>query len=140
MRERVHATAVAWGPRAVLLRGSPGSGKSSLALALAAQNWMLVGDDQVDLSVSEGALAVAPAGNLRGWLEVRGVGIAAHSYRLSAIVGLVVDLVPDPPRLPEPLWLTLLGIRVPQVALCAHDAALPAAVTAALIKSSGQLD
>ena len=46
------ATAVEIGGRALLIEGPPGSGKSSLALALIDRGARLIGDDSVMLEVS----------------------------------------------------------------------------------------
>ena len=105
----VHATCVALGPRAALLRGPSGSGKSDLALrfmALAAEPgyepW-LVADDQVRVAAdSRGALIACPPANLAGRLEVRGLGIMSVPYLEKATLVLAVDLVParEVPRMP----------------------------------------
>jgi HPr kinase/phosphorylase len=133
---RLHATAVAWRGRGVLLRGASGAGKSTLALALIGQGWMLVGDDQLDISVHDGQLHAAAVPALRGWLEVRSVGLVAMPYRLSAPLVLVVDLVPDPYRLPDSHQMQLLGFLLPHVCVQAHAAGLPARLIAALIESA----
>ena len=46
-----NVTAVAIGGRALLIDGPPGSGKSSLALALIDRGALLIGDDAVHLSL-----------------------------------------------------------------------------------------
>ncbi|MFM5886059.1 MAG: HPr kinase/phosphorylase, partial [Novosphingobium sp.] len=48
------ATAVAIGGRGVLIEGAPGSGKSSLALALIDRGAALIGDDGVALAAVNG--------------------------------------------------------------------------------------
>ena len=64
----VHASAVLAGPRALLIRGPGGAGKSRLALDLlaAAQTGLLrfarlVGDDRVHIEACHGRLLVRPA-------------------------------------------------------------------------------
>jgi serine kinase of HPr protein (carbohydrate metabolism regulator) len=113
--ETLHGTAVALvlpgGPRAALVRGAPGSGKSDLALRclatagspLVPEAVRLVADDRV-LVVGHGDrcdVLCPPA--LRGLIEVRGVGILAVPSLDRAALALVVDLVPAAavPRLPE---------------------------------------
>jgi serine kinase of HPr protein (carbohydrate metabolism regulator) len=133
MKERLHATSVAWAGRAILLRGASGAGKSRLALTLIERGWMLVGDDYVDVHVTNGQLTVAPVPGLQGWLEVRGLGIVAMPFLGSASLVLVADLVINPPRLAEASQTRLLDIPVAQVCLPAHDPDLPALIIAALI-------
>jgi serine kinase of HPr protein (carbohydrate metabolism regulator) len=135
----VHASAVLAGPRAVLLRGPAGSGKSRLAMALlaAAQTGLLrfarlVGDDRVHLEASHGRLLVRPAESLAGMIEVRGVGIQRLAYESVAAVGLVVDLsAQDAQRLPAAAEAVICGVRLPRLAVAAG--AEPLALTLALL-------
>ena len=77
MSALVHqASAVAIEGRALLIEGPPGSGKSSLALALIERGAGLIGDDAVTLTASEEQLIASPPPNITGLLEVRGVGLA----------------------------------------------------------------
>jgi HPr kinase/phosphorylase len=131
----VHATAVAWHGRGVLLCGASGSGKSSLALALMQQGWMLVGDDYVAVTRQEESLAVRPAEALRGWLEVRGQGLLAVPYLHLAQVALILELMTDPPRLPETVQREMMGVSLPHVQLQAHGNGLVAGVAQALISA-----
>src|SRR5580658_5234693 len=79
----VHATAVAIGARAVLLRGPSGSGKSDLALRLIDAGARLVADDRCQLSREADAIVVRAPAAIAGLIEVRGIGI------------LGVDTVPE---------------------------------------------
>jgi serine kinase of HPr protein (carbohydrate metabolism regulator) len=130
-----HATAVAKGGRAVLIRGPSGCGKSTLALALLHQGWMLVGDDYVTLDVHEDHLVVRPAEKLRGWMEVRGQGLLPQPYLAAARVAVVADLGETPERLASQQRITLYGIAVYHVCLRAHSSCLVAQVCQALINS-----
>lgn len=74
------AGAVRIGARALLIIGPPGSGKSSLALALIERGAGLIGDDAVSLGV-QGArgyerLVASPPPHITGLIEVHGVGLA----------------------------------------------------------------
>lgn len=71
----LQATCVAIDGRALLIEGAPGTGKSSLALALIDRGATLVGDDGVILSGHSGTLHASPHPNTAGKLEVRNVGI-----------------------------------------------------------------
>jgi HPr kinase/phosphorylase len=106
----IHASAVLAGSRAVLIRGPAGAGKSRLAYAIieAAHNGLiafarLVGDDRVHIEAAHGRLLVRPAEELKGLIEVRGLGIRRLPYEPVAAVGLLVDLgASDAERLPAP--------------------------------------
>jgi serine kinase of HPr protein (carbohydrate metabolism regulator) len=131
----IHASAVLVGPRAVLIRGPSGSGKSRLALDLiaAASGSMrfarLVGDDRVHLKTAGGRLLVAPAASLAGLIELRGTGILTLPYEACAVVGLVIDLnAVDAERLPQTETMTLEGVTLPRLAVPLGVPALPAAL------------
>ena len=106
----VHASAVMAGEVGILIRGPSGAGKSHLAfdLILAGRSGqipatVLVGDDRVLLSVADGRLAVRPAAELEGLIEIRGLGVRRCDFVPQADVRLVVDLAADDfARLPEP--------------------------------------
>jgi len=128
----IHATAVLIGPKAVLIRGPSGSGKSHLAFDLiqAAQNSpggampfaRLVGDDRVHVETAGGRLLIRPAAELAGLLEVRGLGIRRLPHEPVAVVGLVVDLsADDAARLPasEAAEITISGVILPRLAVAA---------------------
>ena len=132
----VHGTTIAFGSRAILLRGIPGSGKSSLAMMLmeSVGNGLgktllsagLVADDQTILTKRSGQVFASAPQSLRGLLEVRGVGIVTVDYAPEAELSLVADLVTtaEISRLPEPTEATtqLLGHVFPRIFL---DASLP---------------
>ena len=102
----IHASAVAIGDLAVLIRGKAGSGKSSLALALIddpKSGGTLIGDDRVLLTRQPTGVIVRPQPALAGLIEVRGIGIVPIAHREKARLALVVDLLPEAecPRLPD---------------------------------------
>jgi HPr kinase/phosphorylase len=128
-----HASAVLIGPKAILIRGPSGWGKSSLAWRLieAGRQGLLpfarlVGDDRVELAAAHGRLLVRPAQTLAGLVEIRCLGIRKLAFEPVAQVGLVVDLgPPGPERLPEPgaTIITIEGITLPRLAAASPDAA-----------------
>lgn len=96
---RAHqATAVAIGGRALLIEGPPGSGKSSLALALIDRGAKLIGDDSVMLEAVSGQVLAHPHPNTRGLLEVRNLGLLQCDVCDSAPVALVLALDLYAPR------------------------------------------
>ena len=148
----VHASAVRVGNRAVLIRGPSGAGKSRLALDLVLAGRagqiaaaVLVGDDRVHLTASEGRLVVRPALELAGLIEIRGLGIRRCDFVEEAVVDLVVDLAAaDSERLPPPeALLTLIsGIKIPRIPVGIGFAAFPlvaAALTMTASSSSSRL-
>jgi HPr kinase/phosphorylase len=123
----IHASAALVGPRALLIRGASGSGKSSLAYALiragetsAFPFARLVGDDRVRVEAAHGRLLVRPAATLQGLIEVRGLGIRCLPFEPVAVVGLVVDLgAADSERLPPvaAAITEVAGIALPRLAV-----------------------
>ena len=137
----LQATCVLVGAGAVLIRGRPGSGKSSLAAALLSGDGprcpvRLVGDDAVLICPSGGRLVAFAPDRARGLIEMRGLGLVAAPCEPRAVVCLVVDLV-EPgavERLPDPADAAMVvsGVEIPRLALPAGDAASPDRVRAAL--------
>jgi len=121
----IHASAVLIGPKAALIRGPAGAGKSRLAFALieAARAGTLpfarlVADDRAHIEARAGRLLVHPAPALAGLIEVRGLGIRRLPYEPVAAVGLVVDLAaPDADRHParEAAETVIEGVTLPRL-------------------------
>ena len=111
------ATCVALDGRGLLILGEPGSGKTSLALALIDRGAQLVGDDGVALEMREGALWACPPQATAGLVEIRNVGLATLPAT-AAQVALAVTLDSSAPRLPEkPGELVLLDRTIPHLSL-----------------------
>jgi HPr kinase/phosphorylase len=129
-----HASAVLIGPKAVLIRGASGAGKSSLAWRLIEAEWQgvlrfarVIGDDRVELEARHGRLLVRPAQGLAGLLEIRGLGIRRLDYEPIAVVGLVLDLCPPgTERLPSPeaMQASIEGILLPRLAVASPETAV----------------
>lgn len=120
------ASAVAIGGRALVIEGAPGSGKSSLALALIDRGAVLIGDDGIELSVGDGRLLASPAPAIVGLIEVRNVGLLQFPHFAEIPVALVVRLDPAAPRFIEAAEPLELGvIAVPLVRLWPDSRVLP---------------
>jgi serine kinase of HPr protein (carbohydrate metabolism regulator) len=112
------ATCVAIGARGVLIEGAPGSGKSSLALALIERGAVLVGDDGVLIARDGSGLRASPAPATQGLLEVRNLGLLEFPTLADVPVALVVILDPAAPRFREtPDWVERAGCRLPAISL-----------------------
>jgi serine kinase of HPr protein (carbohydrate metabolism regulator) len=112
------ATCVAIGGRALLIEGTPGSGKSSLALALIDRGAELVGDDSVLLEAQGSQLIARPHPNTRGLMEVRDLGLLPFPVCEAAPVALVLLLDPEAPRfIEEAETVTRAGVAMPQLRL-----------------------
>ncbi|MBD3730436.1 MAG: HPr kinase/phosphatase C-terminal domain-containing protein [Sphingomonadales bacterium] len=119
------ASCVAIGGRAVLIEGAPGSGKSSLALALIDRGAMLVGDDGVTLEARGDRLLASPPPNIAGLLEIRNVGLV-RLPTTTAPVALAITLSPDAPRfVDQAATITLAGIAIPAIMLFPDAATAP---------------
>jgi serine kinase of HPr protein (carbohydrate metabolism regulator) len=131
--ERIHASCVAIGGRAVLLCGASGSGKSDLALRLIDRGAELVADDQVLLVRDGDQLRASPPATIAGAIEVRGLGILAMPHRTAMPVSLIIQLDDPVERMPlAERSRTLAGVALPVVALAAFEASAPLKVEHAL--------
>lgn len=130
----IHATAVAIDGYAILLRGSPGSGKSDLALRLIDAGAGLVADDQSELHRRGDAIIVRAPPTIAGLIEVRGIGIIRLAPVPEAPVALIADLVPaeEIERLPARRSETILGLPLPLIAIAPFEASAAAKLRLAL--------
>ena len=127
------ATCVMVDGRGLLIEGPPGSGKSSLALALIDRGAVLVGDDGVELAAQGDRLLASPASRIRGLLEVRNVGLLPYPVAERVPLALAVRLDASAERLPEtPAALELMGISLPLVRLWPDSPVLALRALAAL--------
>ena len=111
-------TSVAIDGRAILIAGAPGTGKSTLALALIDRGATLVGDDSVLAERSGNAIRVSPHPNTRGLLEVRNLGLVPMPVAQQVPVALVCTLRQGAPRYIETAGLICIeGVSLPHVEL-----------------------
>ena len=109
----LHASAVAFDGRALLIVGKSGSGKSTLALELVALGGSLVADDRAILTPRDGGLWVEAPEPLRDRIEARGLGILTCPTT-PAFAQAVVDLDQlETARFPERRKISLLDVELP---------------------------
>ena len=116
---RLHqATGVAIGGRGVLIEGAPGSGKTSLALALIDRGAVLIGDDGVATAVEAARLLASPPPATQGLIEVRNVGILRQAVAVSVPIALVIRLDRAAPRHVEQAEVCeIAGVSLPLIRL-----------------------
>ena len=106
-------TAVAAGPRALLITGPSGAGKSSLAIELISRGLRLVADDAVLVTPGPGGVDLAAPPPVRGLIEARGLGLlsapVAERARLVALADLGRE---EGERLPPERWASFHGATV----------------------------
>ncbi len=131
--ENLHASCVAIEGRAVLIGGPSGSGKSDLALRLLDRGFTLVSDDRTIVRREGSKLIASAPTNIRGKLEIRGVGIVEMDSLSDVPVALVVELTSDIQRLPDDdRERNILGTGIPLISVDAMTASAPSKVAVAL--------
>lgn len=129
----LNLTAVAIGGRAVLIEGPPGSGKSSLALALIDRGALLIGDDGVILARRDDRLVADAPPNAAGLIEVRNVGLATLPAASDVPVALILRLDPAAPRFVEDAEAVAIdGVTLPLIRLWPDSPVLALRAEAAL--------
>ena len=131
--ETLHASTVALNGRAVLIMGPSGSGKSDLALRLIDRGFTLVSDDQTIVKKEGNKLLASAPSNIRGKLEIRGVGIVDMEMIDNAPIALAVELTSDITRMPDDSReRPMLGIGIPLISVDAMTASAASKVALAL--------
>lgn len=131
----IYASCVSIENKGVLIAGISGSGKSDLALRLIDKGAELISDDQTILKSENNVLLASAPENIRGFLEVRHIGILQLPFTIEVPVTLYIDLAGKGEaleRLPSPDTLNLLDHPVRRLRLAAFDASTPAKIRAAL--------
>jgi serine kinase of HPr protein (carbohydrate metabolism regulator) len=120
---RLHASCVAIDAHGVLLLGEPRAGKSDLSLRLIDRGAKLVADDQVELMRKGRKILASSPENIRGLIEVRGVGIFKTPAKQNVPVLLIVQLSQQEwiERLPQPEPYECLGVHIAQMRVCAFE-------------------
>jgi serine kinase of HPr protein (carbohydrate metabolism regulator) len=114
----LHATSVVFCGHGLLIRGASGSGKSDLALRLIDAGGTLIADDYTDVVVQDHQLIASPPENIKGMMELRGIGLLKMPYLARARLDIVVECLSHEAieRLPEPIHTEILGRKLVQLA------------------------
>ena len=109
-----HATCVVAHGKGVLITGTAGSGKSSLALAMMAYGAKLIADDRVILRTAENHIVASAPDAIDGLIEARGIGLLQANTAKEATIKLVIDLDrSEKDRLPPIRYTMLMGQLLP---------------------------
>lgn len=128
--QNVHASAILYEGRGVLVRGASGAGKSRLVFDLIddahahGHDAALIADDRVSVEASHGRLIARTPRTIAGKIELRGFGIVDLDHEPAGVVALVVDIeATQPPRMPEDdaRHVDVAGIRLPCIRLWRED-------------------
>lgn len=110
----LHATAVAFDGKALVITGPSGSGKSSLALQLMAYGAALIADDRVTLITDQQNLVATSPTTIAGLIEARQIGVLNAEPAPPSPVVLAVDLgQTETERVPEHRTVTWLNHKIP---------------------------
>ncbi len=120
MNVLMHATAVAFEGRGLLICGASGRGKSGLALELMSRGATLVADDQTALTREGAAVRMSSPEAISGLIEARGIGVL-RATSAPSVLSAVLDLdIKETQRLPPLRQRVLLGCRVPLLHNCTN--------------------
>ena len=111
----IQATAISYNKKAILIQGSAGVGKTSLALQLIEHGALLIGDDVVEIFIKNNKLYCKSKEKLNGVAEVRGLGLVAglkvaQPAPILCVIRLHKKLTE---RLPKQKTISLLYKKIP---------------------------
>ena len=108
----VHASAVSFSGKGILILGASGSGKSKLALALISCGAILIADDQVILNNNKNEIVLSAPKAILGKIEARNIGILEVSSTKAQLC-LVVSLdKTEHNRLPKTKYTEYFGKKI----------------------------
>ena len=112
----MHATCVDINGSGVLIVGSSGSGKSSLAINLLALGSKLVADDQCELIKKNNRFSVSKPASLPNSIEIRGVGLVSVPMVVETRLDWVVNMdEAEKERMPDLRFTEIDGYKIPTV-------------------------
>ena len=100
----------------VLIVGSSGSGKSSLAINLLALGSKLVADDRCELVKKNNRFSVSKPASLPNSIEIRGVGLVSVPMVVETSLDWVVNMdEAEKERMPDLRFTEIDGYKIPTV-------------------------
>ena len=100
----------------VLIVGSSGSGKSSLAINLLALGSKLVADDQCELVKKNNRFSVSKPASLPNSIEIRGVGLVSVPMVVETRLDWVVNMdEAEKERMPDLRFTEIDGYKIPTI-------------------------
>lgn len=134
MQSNIHASCVSLKRKGILLLGDSGVGKSDMTLRLIELcGAKLVADDRVDIVESNHQIKAACPENIKGLLEVRGVGIVKFPYQKQTTLKLAVQLTSKPlERMPKQSFYIFGKTKIPLVQINPSENSAPLKVLSAL--------
>jgi HPr kinase/phosphorylase len=112
----IHATCVDINGSGVLIVGSSGSGKSSLAINMLALGSKLVADDQCELVKKNNRFSVSKPASLPNSIEIRGVGLVSVPMVVETSLDWVVNMdEAEKERMPDLRFTEIDGYKIPTI-------------------------
>ena len=109
----IHANALVFNTKGLLIIGNSGSGKSDLSLRLIDCGAVLISDDYTVLNLTDThTLCASCPPNITGLLEVRGIGIIKKPFIPTHHIDYVIELATDYPRMPDMAYSNYKNIRI----------------------------
>ena len=100
----------------VLIVGSSGSGKSSLAINMLALGSKLVADDQCELVKKNNRFSVSKPASLPNSIEIRGVGLVSVPMVVETSLDWVVNMdEAEKERMPDLRFTEIGGYKIPTI-------------------------
>lgn len=123
-----HGTTIEINGVGIFIQGASGAGKSDFAIRLIEMGANLIADDYTNLTPASDALIASAPENIKGLIEIHGIGVISTEVKKQTQVKLVVELVEGDKieRMPEQQSTLIEGVSLPLIFLCAKQASATA--------------